>query len=193
MTPGSGCALLCSRLPALKSHANHTPPRSESRWARVCTHSHVHKGETSWKINPTTSTAIGHLDCFHNFPLKYYSSRKRLTEMQSFCFYPRKCSVLFPSNKYQIKAHFPFFHLFQNGLRCIFFCARCTCVHVALSFTLKVEAGRLQLVGGPGPAGLHSRRSFLFRLSFGPQLLDPMLLLLVSMLYTLGIKTMTSI
>lgn len=85
------------------------------------THSHVHKGETSWKINPTTSTAIGHLDCFHNFPLKYYFSRKRLTEMLSFCFYPRKFSVLFPSNKYQIKAHFPFFHLFQNGLRCVFF------------------------------------------------------------------------
>lgn len=110
-------------------------------------HSHVHKGETSWKTNPTTSTAIGHLDCFHNFPLKYYFSRKRLTEMLSFCFYPRKFSVLFPSNKYQIKAHFPFFHLFQNGLRCFLLCMMhmCPC---CLEF--HSEGGGWEIAAGGG-------------------------------------------
>lgn len=67
--------------------------------------------------------------------------------MLSFCFYTRTFSVLFPSNKYQIKVCFPFFHLFQNGLRCVFFCAWYTCVLVALNFTLKVE------VRGRGRAG----------------------------------------
>lgn len=46
---------------------------------------------------------------------------------------------------------------------------------------------------GAGPlCGLRRRAAcFLFRLSFGPQLLDPMLLLLGKM-YTLGIKIITS-
>lgn len=113
--------------------------------------------------------------------------------MLSFCFYTRKFSVLFPSNKYQIKVYLPFFRLFQNGLRCVFFCACCTRVHVALNFTLKVEVGSRSWAGAwPGVRYADAAASFLLRLSFGPQLLDPMLLLLGEMSYTLGIETITS-
>lgn len=62
--------------------------------------------------------------------------------MLSFCFYTRTFSVLFPSNKYQIKVDFPFFRLFQKGLRCAFFCAGRTRVRAALGLTLEAEAGR---------------------------------------------------
>lgn len=80
-TGAPGCALLCSRFPALKSHTHSThsdtPPLPRGRAAgHVRAHTPYTQGETAQKINLTTSTAIGHLDCFHNFPLKYYSSRK---------------------------------------------------------------------------------------------------------------------
>lgn len=116
-TGAPGCALLCSCFPA-KFHTNsHTHTHNpfplgeqmgmcEHMCARTHTHTHSNTGETSQKIIPTTSTAIGHLDCFHNFPLKYYFSRKRLTETLSFRFYTRTSSVLFPPNKYQIKSLF---------------------------------------------------------------------------------------
>lgn len=49
---------------------------------------------------------------------------------------------------------------------------------------------------GPGPsvgyADAAAAASFFFRLSFGPQLLDPMLLLVGEMLCMLGIITITS-
>lgn len=113
--------------------------------------------------------------------------------MLSFCFYTRKFSVLFPSNKYQIKVYLPFFRLFQNGLRCVLFCACRTRVLVALNFTLKVEVGRRSWAGAwPVVRCADATASFLRRLSFGPQLLDPMLLLLGEMLYTLGTETITS-
>lgn len=79
-------------------------------------------------------------------------------------------------------------------VRCVFVCTRCTHVCVAWHFTLKVEAWKLQLDKGLGPPWALQTLLFLSSsLSFGPQLLDPMLLLLGQMLYTLRIKTITSI
>lgn len=79
-------------------------------------------------------------------------------------------------------------------VRCVFICTRCTHVCVAWHFTLKVEAWRLQLDKGLGrPWALQTLLFLSSSLSFGPQLLDPMLLLLGQMLYTLRIKTITSI
>lgn len=112
--------------------------------------------------------------------------------MLSFCFYTRKCSVLFPSNKYQIKVYFPFLPPFPewtslfSSVRDAHTCPR------GLGF-LSESGGWKTAAGGAGPlCGLRRRAAcFLFRLSFGPQLLDPMLLLLGKM-YTLGIKIITS-
>lgn len=61
-------------------------------------------------------------------------------------------------------------------------------------FTLKVEVRRRSWAGAwPVVHYADATASFLLRLSFGPQLLDPMLLLLGEMLYTLVIETVTSI
>lgn len=59
------------------------------------------------------------------------------------------------------------------------------------------ESGGWETAAGQGPGPfvgyVDVAASFLFRLSFGPQLLAPMLLLLGEMLHILGIKTITSI
>lgn len=65
-------------------------------------------------------------------------------------------------------------------------------VHAA-HVSLNVEVGRRSWAGAwPVVRYADGTASFLLRLSFGPQLLDPMLLLLGEMLYTLGTETITS-
>lgn len=187
-TGAPGCALLYSCVPALKFHANpihsYTQPLpSGTADGHVCVHKHTDKRDTSQKINPTTSTAIEHLDCFHNFPLKYYFSRKCLTEMLSFCFYASTFSVLFPPNKYQIKSLFSFLSPFPKWTTLRFLlCVTCTCP-CCLEFHSESGGWETAAGQGPGPSVDYAdtAASFLFRLSFGPQLLDPMLLLLGEM------------
>lgn len=113
--------------------------------------------------------------------------------MQSFCSYTRTSSVLFRPNKYQIKSLFSFLSPFPKWPSlCFLLFMTCLCPW-CLDLTLEVEAGRLQLGGGLAPRGsADGAASFLFRLSFGLQLPDPKLLLLGEMLYTSGIKTITS-
>lgn len=118
----------------------------------IRTHTHSNTEETSQKIIPTTSTAIGHLDCFHNFPLKYHFSRKRLTETLSFRFYTRTSSVLFPPNKYQIKSLF--FHSFAfSKTAFVVFLLFTTCMCPCCLESHSPRGGWEAAAGqGPGPS-----------------------------------------
>lgn len=55
--------------PTTHTRTHHPPLRGAHTLTRA-------EARTPPKMNPTTSTAIGRLDCFHNFPLKYHFSRK---------------------------------------------------------------------------------------------------------------------
>lgn len=68
-------------------------------------------------------------------------------------------------------------------------CPRCLELH-SESGGWKTAAGRAP---GPSAGRAEAAASFLFRLSCGPQLLDPMLLLLGERLHTRGVKTITGI
>lgn len=123
----------------------------EHLYAHTRTHTltHTNTGETSQEIIPTTSTAIGHLDCFHNFPLKYYFSRKRLTETLSFRFYTRTSSVLFPPNKYQIKSLFSILLPFpKRPSLCFLLFTTCMCPCCLESHS---RSGGWEAAAGQGP------------------------------------------
>lgn len=123
MTPGF---LMCFALQLSSSSVppnSHTQPMPSGRvdshvWghthARTHTHAHAHTHTHTYlpENNPYPSTAIGHLDCFHNFPLKILF--QEMTNRNAvLLFLHRTSSVLFPPNKYEIKSLFFSFALFK--------------------------------------------------------------------------------
>lgn len=108
-------------------------------------------------------------------------------------FLHKTVSVLFPSNKYQIKVSFPFFRLFQNGFH--WFSSVQEFLLCCLEF--HSESGGWGTAAGrrPGPPPWAMQALLLPSASdsLWAPLPDPIPLLLGEMSYTTGIKTITSI